>query len=1541
MVSTNPTRQNSFIKCFTLSNIWKDTLALSGEEYMSWRKKMGNKKCLAIFIMLLLIVSLFGTAFGSAEVWDEEDIGEEVSSGEKVEGEESAGMNENYEMEKKFSSFEKDWLPEGIKNNYYGEDLHSSESDLEGSYSKTLSIPSIESFDHTERDPIRIDSDDDFEDQAEDENWPGDGSQEDPYIIEEYQIGGGDHGYAIYIGNVSDHFTVRNCVLYNSSGNNHEFFENTGLYLFNTVNGRLENNTLIDNQNGITTRSSENTVIIDNEVYMDEEESNSEPLSDRYDTHLHETSREEKDYSSDSVLVRLDLDSDLETKSIDMSESILEDKADDLSEMIGGQTLRVFPSVKGAEIQVEDEDSVLDMVRFLSHRSSVKYAEPNYQYELMGEPNDPGYDSLWGMDKIDAPGAWNVTTGSEEVVVAVLDTGIDHNHPDLKENMWTSDEGYHGYNAVNDSYYPMDDYGHGTHVAGTIGAVGNNSLGVVGVNWNVSLMGVRIGGAMGINTADVLAGMEYVLEKGREGENIVATSNSWGGGEKSQLMKEAIAEHRDEDILFVAAAGNNRRNNDEVPFYPATYDLTNIISVAATDQDDRLAPFSNYGERSVHVAAPGVDINSTILDTNYSYMSGTSMATPHVSGLAALLAAEETDFNHNQLKNALLSSTDEVEELKGKIQTDGRINASQTLQVEPDPDDVQFRVQRPLKQLLKGRDTSIIVSLDDGVNPITDAEVTVEISTRKDDFELKDDGTGGDQVANDGYYTAAWTPRVSGEIILNITAEWENEKMSEEIVVNVFGDPGIAIFESVDESIVNNTVYNYELGVSLLSSNGNTIENNNISSNGIGCDLYRSDKNTIDNNTLKGVEDGIGYGGGGGILFEESEENTVLNNDITRMSVGIFLLGSKNNHVIGNEMLENMQGVLIQGSGGNIVEENSLTENFQIGIQISESTNNTLVNNDVSGTGRSWGIILMGTSGNEIVNNSVRDHQYGISSLLSDGDLIENNELKDNVMGLNLGLLSFFFAPSDGNEVINNQMIDNEIGIYSLASNNNNITDNEIKDNADVGVMLLGIGMFGSVEGSAGNQIRDNVVESNMAGIIGLLVHDTTIIDNELSGNEEVSIMLSDSTENHIEDNTMTRGLVVLGQELEHWNTHDIDTSNTVDGSPVYYLKNEDDVKVPSDAGQVILANCADVTIEGLDINEVFGGVVIGFSDDISIANNELSQNQMGIFLWRSHNNVLTQNTISNNEFGIELGSSEDNVIYRNRFINNENHAQDDGNNEWNEEYVIEDEVIGGNYWDDHIEPDEYGGLDQDEFGSDGIVDQPRDIPGGDSVDEHPWTNPQFASPPIEISDPEPTDSAEDTSVDTALSVNVEAGTYPTEVEFYLDDTAVYTETVGETGIVETEPLDLEHDKSYEWYVEGTNDGNDNRSVSSIYSFTTEEEVEMYDLQFAVEDEDSDPIEDALVQVNGMEEITDSNGEAFFEELEPDSYEYEVTHEDYETEDGEIDIVDQDTTVTVIMEEERRDIEDIIDEIRNIPGFTSTLLLLAAITAVAIYRKKE
>jgi subtilisin family serine protease len=292
-----------------------------------------------------------------------------------------------------------------------------------------------------------------------------------------------------------------------------------------------------------------------------------------------------------------------------------------------------------------------------------------------GQRDPTGRAGKAGAD-IKATEAWARATGSKNVVVAVIDTGVDYNHPDIRPNMWIkpkanpSDPDVFGFNAINGKEDPMDDNAHGTHCAGTIGAVGDNAQGVVGVTWNVSIMGVKFLSGSGSGTlADAIKAIDYATQNGAQ-----IMSNSWGGGGFSQTLLDAIKRARDKGILFVAAAGNDGSNNDSQPAYPASYDVDNIISVAASNNLDNMASFSNFGTRTVHLMAPGENILSTTPNNRYQSFSGTSMATPHVSGAAALLLGQEPSLDYTELRERILKSTDKWKGLKRKVASSGRLN---------------------------------------------------------------------------------------------------------------------------------------------------------------------------------------------------------------------------------------------------------------------------------------------------------------------------------------------------------------------------------------------------------------------------------------------------------------------------------------------------------------------------------------------------------------------------------------------------------------------------------------------------------------------------------------------------------------------------------------------------------------------------------------------------------------------------------------------------------------------------------------------------
>jgi len=374
----------------------------------------------------------------------------------------------------------------------------------------------------------------------------------------------------------------------------------------------------------------------------------------------------------------------------------------------GLRKIKHFRLIDAYVYEVPAGETAKDLVKKLSSDGSVNYAELDYKQSVAQTiPDDALFNQLWGLHNtgqtggtpgvdIDAPEAWDHTTGSGDIVVAVIDTGFDYKHPDLVDNIWTNPgetpgdgidndgNGYiddvHGINAIAGSGDPMDDNSHGTHTSGTIGAVGTNGIGVAGVCWNVKMMGLKFLGSDGSGyTSDAISCVEYANDKGA---NVM--SNSWGGGAYSQALRDAIEAAKNTGILFIAAAGNAGTDNDAIPFYPASYDNNNIIAVTATDHNDQLAGFSCYGLNSVDVAAPGVNILSTIPGGGYDSYSGTSMATPHVSGLAALLKSYDPTWTWDKIKSRILAGAVPLASLDGLILTGGRINANDSLFVNVD-----------------------------------------------------------------------------------------------------------------------------------------------------------------------------------------------------------------------------------------------------------------------------------------------------------------------------------------------------------------------------------------------------------------------------------------------------------------------------------------------------------------------------------------------------------------------------------------------------------------------------------------------------------------------------------------------------------------------------------------------------------------------------------------------------------------------------------------------------------------------------------------
>src|SRR5262245_693258 len=453
---------------------------------------------------------------------------------------------------------------------------------------------------------------------------------------------------------------------------------------------------------------------------------------------------------------------------------------------VGARPTKRFSQIDSTVVSVS-ESNTSRTIRALERDPRVAYAEPNFILHAADATNDPFFNQEWGLDNtgqqvnwtsgtpdadIDAKEAWNVSTGSPDVTVAVIDTGVDVTHPDLAQDIWINegencagcrtngidDDGngyvddWRGWDFVNHDNDPTDDNGHGTHVAGSIAAAGNNGVGVAGVTWNSKIMPLKFLGSDGSgSTEDAISAILYARAKG-----VPILNNSWGGGEFSQALQDAIEQTDASGELFVAAAGNDFTNTDAEPFWPSSYDTPNILSVGASDQFDRKAWFSNYGVRTVDLSAPGTNIYSTWRGGTYRFADGTSMATPQVSGAAALAKAVFPDASGVGLKALLLRTVDPVAALNGATRTGGRLNVDHAVRctgpeawIESPAAGAEVNAGEPLEVRVVGA----LCGSPNGVS--------VSATLNGSPFPLNARG--------DGLYTATYTPP-AGAITLTVTA---------------------------------------------------------------------------------------------------------------------------------------------------------------------------------------------------------------------------------------------------------------------------------------------------------------------------------------------------------------------------------------------------------------------------------------------------------------------------------------------------------------------------------------------------------------------------------------------------------------------------------------------------------------------------------------------------------------------------------------------------------------------------------------------------
>jgi subtilisin family serine protease len=437
------------------------------------------------------------------------------------------------------------------------------------------------------------------------------------------------------------------------------------------------------------------------------------------------------------------------------------------------------PALAELQTPAVQKDRLLERITALRNSGLFEYVEADNVVSVSLAPTDRAFadGTLWGLMNygqnggvagadIGVTNAWDITTGSTNVIVAVLDTGIRYTHRDLATQMWRNpneiagnsiDDDGNGYiddvfgiNVITGSGNPLDDNNHGTHVAGTIGAAANDGNPHVGVAWKVRLMACKFEGADGLGfTGDAITCIDYAIAKGAKIINI-----SWGSSVYNQALFDSISNARARQVLFVAGAGNDSNDIDSNPMYPASYQLDNIIAVAALDRSDRLASFSNYGHNSVDLGAPGVAIYSSTAgsDTDYDVYQGTSMAAPHVTGVAALIAARSTNATIAEMRARLLTTTVPVADLRDKSVTGGRVNAYRALTAASDRN-LEVYVDPPDgSDILAGSSTPVFVTVND-LYGVTNATVTGSY-TGSTNIAFVNTGRAPDQLANDNIYSA-------------------------------------------------------------------------------------------------------------------------------------------------------------------------------------------------------------------------------------------------------------------------------------------------------------------------------------------------------------------------------------------------------------------------------------------------------------------------------------------------------------------------------------------------------------------------------------------------------------------------------------------------------------------------------------------------------------------------------------------------------------------------------------------------------------------
>jgi thermitase len=865
----------------------------------------------------------------------------------------------------------------------------------------------------------------------------------------------------------------------------------------------------------------------------------------------------------------------------------------------------------------------------------ARYIEPNVRYEIDSVPNDPDWSKQWGASKIEADWAWNTTAGDHSVLVAVVDTGIDWNHPDLAANYVAL-----GYDWVNNDPSPLDDNGHGTHVAGVIAAAINNSVGIAGLA-QVRIMAEKALDASGIGDSGELA--NAIVHAVNQGAKII--SCSWGSYAESTVLHEAVRYAYQHGVLVVAAAGNDATN---AKHYPAAYD--EVVAVAATDELDNPVPFTNYGDW-VKVAAPGVDIYSTFLDGTYAYLSGTSMATPFVSGVAALIWSRFHGMTRDQVLAQLEGSSDDLGEPGFDVHYGyGRVNARKAVEQAPSNHDVLVLNLKTPPYLRPGNATVVSTTvLNMGTSDESAVTVQLLVNGAVVDSETIDFLAAGASAfvsyswmpASEGLYnvTCCVLP-VTGEVILN------NNFLSVQVAVRA---PQV-ISVPHDYAKIQDAIDAAFEGDTISVASGTYRENLWMNKEGLALIGEDQRRTVIDGQGMKDVivvtADNVKISG-----------FTLQNSLYSLDYAGIFVSGSEGVVITDTVTVNNYGGILLYGAVNATLRDNNMTGNecnlgvegysvtdFIHDIDASNTVNGKpvcyLVNQDGLTVPADVGYVAAVNSSNIVVKDLQLQGNY--DGVLFVGDVnssVENVNASDNYFGLR-------FAFSYNDMAYNNAASDNYVGIYVHESESDSFRDNVLLHNRE------GIELYYSEQDAVDfNKLLNNTV--------GLYVDKSDY--NTLNGNEVVKgtygLYLEESSYSILRNNNMTANRYnfgVVGSYMSHF-IQDIDVSNTVEGRPVYYWLNRRDGEIPAGAGYAGVVNSTNISVRGLTLADNVQGVLLAYSSECLIENVNPLNNTYGVYLYSSSNNTLVRNTVtSQGDRGVEFIGSNDNIVSDNTITNNE-----------------------------------------------------------------------------------------------------------------------------------------------------------------------------------------------------------------------------------------------------------------------------------------------